>query len=481
VEFTVVEGLRTLKLDLVLTLALAAVALALGGAVQRRVGFLRRASIPAAAVGGLLCALAVLALRRWGATGVVLDTSLRAPLQTVFFTTIGLGATVRLLRAGGWRMGLFWLLASALAVVQNVVGIGVARALGAPAGLGIICGALTLTGGPATGLAFAPLFEGLGLAGAPALIIASATFGIFVSNLVGNPLATALIRRRRLAQPRATSQSADSQRELGQRATSEHADEQRAARERAAAEAEFWAVGAMGGAGRAEDEDEVVAAGASGVATRDELARESARASVGESAHELSNESQRGLTGGVLLGHLLVILAVMGVGALLSLGLTRLRLVLPGYIGAMIVAALVRFCADRSARWRLDVRAVEALGAIALALFLVLALMDLKLWQLAGLALPMLVILCVQIVLMLAYAALVTFTLMGRDYEAAVTASGHVGFGLGITPNAVANMEALVARYGPAPRSFLVVPVVGAFFIDFSNALVITLFVNLVK
>jgi ESS family glutamate:Na+ symporter len=429
-EFTVIEGLRTLKLDLVLTLALAAVALALGGVVQRRIGVLRRASIPAAAVGGLLVALAVLALRRWGATGVVLDTSLRAPLQTAFFTTIGLGATVGLLRAGGWRMGLFWLLASALALVQNMAGIGVARALGAPAGLGVICGSLTLTGGPATGLAFAPLFEGLGIEGAGALIIASATFGIFVSNLVGNPLATALIRRFRLAQP------------LTARAPTA-----------TAVEAEFWAIGAMGGAAREENEDEAASA----------------------------PTTQDALTGGVLLSHLLVIFAVMGAGALLSLGLTRLRVVLPGYIGAMVVAASVRFCADRWGWPRLDVRAVEALGAIALALFLVLALMDLKLWQLAGLALPMLVILGVQIVLMLAYAALITFVLMGRDYEAAVTASGHVGFGLGITPNAVANMEALVARYGPAPRSFLIVPVVGAFFIDFSNALVITLFVNLLK
>jgi ESS family glutamate:Na+ symporter len=105
--------------------------------------------------------------------------------------------------------------------------------------------------------------------------------------------------------------------------------------------------------------------------------------------------------------------------------------------------------------------------------------MGLELWKIAGLALPMLVILCAQVVLTVAYALLVTFVLMGRDYEAAVTASGHVGFGLGITANAVANMEALTERFRPAPRSFLVVPVVGAFFIDFSNALVIGLFVNL--
>ncbi|HKQ51620.1 MAG TPA: sodium/glutamate symporter, partial [Pyrinomonadaceae bacterium] len=129
---------------------------------------------------------------------------------------------------------------------------------------------------------------------------------------------------------------------------------------------------------------------------------------------------------------------------------------------------------------KLDARAIDALGTIALALFLVIALMDLKLWQLAGLAAPMLVILSVQVVLMLVFAVCVTFVLMGRDYEAAVTMSGHVGFGLGITPNAVANMEALVARHGPAPQSFLIVPVVGAFFIDFTNALIINSSINLI-
>jgi ESS family glutamate:Na+ symporter len=154
---------------------------------------------------------------------------------------------------------------------------------------------------------------------------------------------------------------------------------------------------------------------------------------------------------------------------------------LPGYIGAMIVAAFARYLDDRYRWLKISARAVELIAMIALAFFLVIALMDLKLWELAGLALPMLVILFVQIILMIVYAVLVTFVLMGRDYEAAVTTSGHIGFGLGITPNAVANMEALVERYAPAPRSFLIVPVVGGFFIDFSNALIINSFINLMR
>lgn len=427
-EFTVVENLRTLKFDLVLTLALAALFLFVGGMVQSRVGFLKRASIPAAAIGGLLCAALVLLLRSRGTLGVALDTSLRAPLQIAFFTTIGFGATLSLLGAGGSRMILFFVIASLAGVLQNVAGIGVALALGAPAALGVICGSLTLMGGPATGLAFTQQFEGLGIAGAGALIIASATFGIFVSSLVGNPVAVALIRRFHLAEARVET--------------------------RRDATDEFWAIGATG-----EIDDR--RADAVGL--------------------EVRREEEPSLTGGELLRNLLILLAVMGLGALLGMGLSRLRVTLPAYVGAMVFAALVRNLDDRYKWFRLDVRAIEALGGIALALFLVIALMDLKLWQLAGLAVPMLVILAVQVLLMIMYAVLVTFVLMGRDYEAAVTTSGHIGFGLGITPNAVANMEALTARYGVAPRSFLVVPVVGAFFIDFSNAVIITVFVNFLR
>ncbi|HWT01097.1 MAG TPA: sodium/glutamate symporter [Pyrinomonadaceae bacterium] len=437
---TILASAQTLQLDLVFTLALAAVFLFVGYALQRRVKFLARTSVPAPAIGGLLFALVVLALHARGTLDVAIDTSLRAPLQTAFFTTIGLGATLGLLRAGGWRMGFFLLIASVAAVVQNVAGVGLARMMSAPAPLGIICGSLTLTGGPATGLARTQDFEQLGISGAGALIIASATFGIFMASLVGNPVATILIRRFRL--------KPESEKKGG---GGEEADQ-------------FWAVGPVG-----EVETET---------PRREKGRDDGRAT---------------LTATALLKTLMLILLIMGLGALVGLGMTRLGdalpkgsvvasvLKLPGYIGAMIVAAVVRNLDDRHGWLKLDARAIEAIGTIALALFLVIALMDLKLWQLAGLAAPMLVILAVQTVLMVAFAVFVTFVLMGRDYEAAVTASGHVGFGLGITPNAVANMEALTERHGPAPRSFLIVPVVGAFFIDFTNALVINASINLIN
>jgi ESS family glutamate:Na+ symporter len=430
-EFTVAEGLRTIKFDLIPSLALAALALFAGYFVQRRVGFLSRANIPSAAVGGLLFAAAVFALRSGVVVGVSLNTTLRAPLQTAFFTTIGLGATTALLRAGGWRMGFFWLLATLTAVVQNVVGMALAVALGAPALLGVICGALTLTGGPATGLAWADRFEALGISGAGSLIVASAMFGIFTSSLVGNPVATALIRRFRLAP---------------------HVEKREEALD------EFWALSPT-------------------IAPEEE--GEGARASVDEGVAE--GDEREGLSAGVLLHNLLLVLLVMGAGAVLSFLIKHPSFTLPDYIGAMVVAAVVRNLDDRAGWFRLNARAVELIAGVALALFMVIALMSLELWKIAGLALPMIVILCAQVLVTVAYAVLVTFPLMGRDYEAAVTTGGHIGFGLGITANAVANMEALVERFAPAPRSFLVVPIVGAFFIDFSNALVISIFTGFVR
>ena len=125
------------------------------------------------------------------------------------------------------------------------------------------------------------------------------------------------------------------------------------------------------------------------------------------------------------------------------------------------------------------VGAVSVLGNVSLALFLALALMSMRLWELSSLALPMLVLLLGQTALMAAYAIFVTFPVMGRNYDAAVIAAGHCGFGLGATPTAIANMQAVTDRFGNSPLAFLVVPMVGAFFIDLANALVIKLFLML--
>ena len=175
----------------------------------------------------------------------------------------------------------------------------------------------------------------------------------------------------------------------------------------------------------------------------------------------------------------MVILALaMGLGSIVSRLIQSLGFTLPAYIGAMMVASVLRNLDDVKGWFRIDMQAMDFVGGFALNIFLVVALMDLKLWQLAGQALPLFVILAAQVVIIALVAITLLYRAMGRDYDAAVMAGGFIGFALGTTANAVANMRAICSRYGPAPRAFLVVPLVGAFFIDFTNALIITLFLN---
>ena len=181
----------------------------------------------------------------------------------------------------------------------------------------------------------------------------------------------------------------------------------------------------------------------------------------------------------VLMKHLVVLLVTVGVGNWVSYWLTQAGMTLPAYIGAMLVAAVFRNLDDFTKAIGLSQRVIDDIGTIALSLFLVMALMTLRLWELAGLVIPLLVILAAQVALIAAVCVFVVPRLMGRDYDAAVMSGGFCGFMLGTSANAMANMGALVERYGPAPKAFLVVPLVGAFFIDFANALLITFFLNL--
>ena len=159
-------------------------------------------------------------------------------------------------------------------------------------------------------------------------------------------------------------------------------------------------------------------------------------------------------------------------------GLGGKPLTLPAYIGAMLVAAVIRNLDDVTGMLR-PVAAADRRPGQRGAVAVPRPRADVaKLWELAGLALPLTVILVVQLAVVALVAAFVVFRAMGRDYEAAVMSSGFVGFMLGTTANAMANMEAMVQRFGPAPRAFLVVPMVGAFFIDFTNAILITLFLD---
>jgi glutamate:Na+ symporter, ESS family len=406
----------TFKFDMIQTVALAAVVLFAGYGVRRRVGVLDRFNIPAPVIGGFLFAAVALALRQTGVMFLEFDTTLQSPFMIAFFTTIGLGASLALLKRGGPQVVLFWVLASVVAILQSGLGLAIAKLLGVDPLLGVLSGSITMTGGHGTGAAFGQLIEEqYGLTGAVTVAMAAATFGLVSGGLIGGPVGTRLLARNAL------------------RSSGGAAPDLARAAEHGALDAEIDTEPA------------------------------------GEAPTAYS-----------LLQTLTVVLACMAVGGLLSAWLGRF-VTLPGYIGAMLVAAVVRNLADGTRVLHIAPRTVDDIGTIALALFLTMALMTLRLWELLDLAGPMFVILMAQVTMMGFFAYYVTFRVMGRDYDAAIMAGGHCGFGLGATPNAVANMTALTERFGPAPRAFLVLPMVGAFFIDFSNAVIITAYLNFVR
>jgi ESS family glutamate:Na+ symporter len=406
------------NLDFINTVAFGGLVLFTGYAIRRFLPFLSRYNVPAPVIGGLLVAGVLTIARSRGITLLTFDTRLQVPLMIAFFTTVGFGASLSLLKVGGPQVLMFLVIASILTVLQNVVGLLLARPLGMHPLFGVLNGSVTLSGGPATGLAFAPAFEQAGVPGAATVAIAAAMVGIVSGGLIGGPIGTILIERHRLRTD----------------------------------------------AGRAARREPPLASHI----VEDRLdASEAGSTPAGEDKESYS-----------LLKAIVVILLAMWMGSWVSGRFQAIGFTLPAYIGAMLVAAVIRNVDDATGAIGLSQRIIDDVGSVSLSLFLVLALMTLRLWELAGLALPMVVILTAQVALIAAVCWPV-FRLMGRDYDAAVMSGGLCGFMLGTTANAMANMEALVDRYGPAPRAFLVVPMVGAFFIDFVNAVIITVCLNL--
>ena len=174
------------------------------------------------------------------------------------------------------------------------------------------------------------------------------------------------------------------------------------------------------------------------------------------------------------------IIIAMGIGTIISKILVLVTgQTFPEYIGAMFAAAIIRNTTERSSKFDIHMDKIETIGNFCLSMFLAMALMTLKLWELADLALPLLIMLGAQTVLMYLFAYFVTFNIMGKDYDAAVIACGNCGFGMGATPNAMANMQAMTSKFGYSKKAFFIVPLVGSLFIDFVNTTIITIFMNI--
>jgi len=393
--------------SLIETLAIAAGGILLGKGLVRVFPILQDLCLPEPLLGGLLLCVLFSLSEMFGAQPLQFDLTLQTPLMIAFFLSIGWMASWKNLRAGGSDVIKFFFLCGLILVSQNLIGMGLAKALGQNPLVGALAGSVSLAGGPGTALAFAPAFEKAGVVGAGPIGTAAALAGIILGGVLGSPLAARLISRFHLH------------------------------------------------AGRGES---------------------GKKAEVIESPISLAGHPDMDM--GSLMNHLKFFFLVMALGAVVGQWIQKSGITLPIYIGAMIVAALLRNWHDLGRggahKIKLSHDWIEELGSIALSYFLVTATMTLQLKQLAGLAAVLVVILAVQAVWIWILGSWLVFRFFGKNYDAAVIGAGFTGFMLGTTANAMANLNAVTKRYGPAPRAYLVVPLVGACGTDFVNAGVIT-------
>ena len=405
-----------LSFDLFQTAGVGVVALLLGFFFTRSIPFLKRYCIPAPVSGGLLVSLLVLACNGLFHLDFSFDGTIKDICMMLFFTSVGYQSNLLSLKQGGRPLVVMLILVAVLITVQNLLSIGIASWMGLDPLVGMAAGSIPMTGGHGTSGGFAPVLEDMGLQGAASITMACATFGLVAGSLIGGPIAERIIRRHHLAPE---SHSTD-----------------------------------------------VVAGMESNTAAPDNKKHQS-----------LSEEKTfRGYAKAV---YILVLTMALGVG--LSKLLVRTGITFPTYFGSLIVACIIRNVCEGIGKGRdiLGMEKIISLGNICLSLFLGIAMATLKLWELASLVLPLCVILLAQMAFIALYSRFVAFNVLGKDYDAAVLVSGLCGFGLGATPNAMANMSAVCFKYRYATIPFIIVPIIGAMFSDLINTGIITVFLNL--
>lgn len=396
-----------LNLTTIQTMALAVIVLYLGKTINNTFKFLKENCIPDAVTGGTLFSILTLIGHETGILSFVFEDNLRDVFMIAFFTTVGFSASIKLLKKAGLPVLMFLIATVALAILQNVFGVAMAKFLHINLLIGLATGSLATTGGPGTAGAFGPIIEAVGAGqaeGATMVAMATATYALIAGSIIAGPICKRLINKYNLLNKK--------------------------------------------------NENDLF---------------ESTGAKV-----EMLNAKR------ILPSGFQVVIA-MGIGSLISNFLSSLGMVLPPYIGAMFAASIMRNLSDYTGKFEIDLDIISIIGSFTLAMFLSMTLMSFRLWELKELALPLILMLLGQTVLMGVFAYFVTFNLTGRDYDAAVMTGGHCGCGFGTTPKALANMEALTEKYLPSPKAFFVIPIVGGLFIDFFNAAIITFFINLVK
>lgn len=393
------------------------------------ISILRQYCIPAPVVGGLLFAIVHCILYTQGIVQISLNADMQNLCMMLFFTSVGYTASITLIKRGGLLVIKMAVVTVLIILLQNIISLAIVHAFHINPLLGLATGSIPLIGGHATAAAFGPLLEDLGLANGTTISIAAATFGLVAGGIIGGPVGETLVKRFY----------------LHSFAAEERLDPELMRPEREQLEAI---------ACQQEDPTEILS--------------HTCRCGQSINNHRFMNG----------MAHLCL---AMGLGTLISKFFVMVGLIFPAYIGSMLMAAIIRNLSDITHIFPTYQRESEVLGNIGLTIFLTCVLMGLKLWQLASLAVPMFVLLGVQICFIGIFAYICVFRFMGKNYEAAVMASGVCGFGLGATPNAIANMTAMTTLFGPAPAAFFVIPLIGSLIIDPVNASILMFFINLFR
>ena len=412
--------MESIQLDMIQTASIGALALIVGMVLTRKVGFLQKFCIPSPVSGGIIFSLFTLILYGWFDVEVSFDNTLSDVFMLAFFTSVGFQSDLKVIKQGGKLLVIMLTLLVVMIAMQNLMPMVITRLMGVDALIGMAAGSISMTGGHGTAGGFASVLEDLGLHGAGTIGMAAATFGLIAGSMIGGPLAERIIRTKLTHE-------------------------------------------------QMQPQDEEIDPAMAGIES-DEASPAGREKRVSTNEQEFQQYAKATYS----------ILLVMGGGTLLSWLLTKTGVTFPTYFGALILAAIVRnVIGFVNSEKLLDMDRIISVGNISLSLFLGMAMISLKLWELHSLAMPLIFILASQVLMMALFALFVAFPLLGRDYDAAVLCAGMCGFGLGATPNAMANMSAVCYKYRYTVKPFLIVPVIGAMFADLINTGMITLFLNL--
>lgn len=387
------KNVLTFKADAVFTAALAAVMLLLGYWVKGKSPTLRKYCIPAPVVGGFLFMFITFIGHQTGAYGFKFDTYFQDPFMLAFFTTVGLGASITLLKKGGGLLIIYWLISGIVSICQNGIGIAFSKIFGIEAPYALLASAISMIGGHGAAAAYGKTFVSMGYPAGLEVGMAAATFGLISAVLVGGPVARMLIEKYHL-EPDPT----------------ENFD---------------------------TDVEKVNAA------------------------------SQEKLSSLDIIKNVTAILCCMAIGSMISGWIGKLiHMSFPTYVGAMFTAVILRNLNEKYHFYQFNFSLVDGIGDVMLNLYLAIALMTLRLWELSGLLGGVVLVVAAQVVFMVLACRFVIFKILGGNYDAAVMCAGLCGHGLGATPSAIVNMTAVKDKYGMSRKAFMIVPIVGAFLVD---------------